>query len=280
MRPVVSEWIFDVTDATFYTRVIEQSKTVPVLVDFWAQWCGPCRILTPVLENMVSAREGKILLARANADQCPQTTRFYGVQGIPTVKLFKDGKVIGEFAGVLPEVDVGRFLDAHIPTDADTRAVQAESLFQEGSYGKAGSMAREILESNPGHELAVSVLVKSLLVAGKMTEAIRELEHHDQVSYGLDFLRGAMEFWNMAARGDSAEQIPGGDELDALLLAAARAFSAGDHEKTMEILLQSVVKNRKYRGELARKAMVALFCVVPDRPLVDRFRTDLSRALY
>ncbi|MFH1522074.1 MAG: thioredoxin [archaeon] len=101
----------DVTDANFETEVIEKSKTIPVLVDFWASWCGPCVALKPVLEKIASEYEGKFILAKANADDNPNSAEKFGVMSIPAVKLFKDGKVVDEFVGAQPEVTIKQWLD-------------------------------------------------------------------------------------------------------------------------------------------------------------------------
>src|ERR1700733_10793452 len=108
----------DVTEQDFDTTVIERSRTVPVLVDFWADWCGPCKQLAPALEKAVAAREGKVELAKLDVDANPNLTRAYGVQGIPSVKAFKDGELVDEFVGVLPPAAIERFLDKLVPPQA------------------------------------------------------------------------------------------------------------------------------------------------------------------
>src|SRR5277367_5605125 len=109
----------DVTEATFATAVIERSKQVPVVVDFWAEWCGPCRQLGPVLERSVAARDGKVELAKIDVDANPGVARTFGIQSIPAVKAFKDGRVAAEFVGAQPPAAVESFLDSLLPSEAD-----------------------------------------------------------------------------------------------------------------------------------------------------------------
>jgi putative thioredoxin len=111
--------VFDVTERDFEAQVLERSRTMPVVVDFWAEWCGPCRQLTPVLEQAVAAREGKVALAKLDTDRNPTISRAFGIQGIPAVKAFKDGRIAAEFTGAQPRAHVERFLDALIPSEAD-----------------------------------------------------------------------------------------------------------------------------------------------------------------
>ena len=111
--------VIDVTEQTFETEVIERSKQVPVVVDFWAEWCGPCRQLGPLIERAAGAREGDVVLAKLDTDANQETARAFGIQGIPAVKAFKDGKVVDEFVGALPPAQVERFLDRIVPSEAD-----------------------------------------------------------------------------------------------------------------------------------------------------------------
>ncbi len=116
----------DVTEETFATAVIERSKQVPVVVDFWAEWCGPCRQLGPVLERAVADRAGKVELAKVDTDSNQNLARAFGIQGIPAVKAFKDGAMVAEFTGVQPPQEVERFLDSLVPSEADGLVAQAD----------------------------------------------------------------------------------------------------------------------------------------------------------
>ncbi|MEX1158268.1 MAG: thioredoxin, partial [Thermomicrobiales bacterium] len=135
----------DVTDATFQSAVIEESKTRPVVVDFWAPWCGPCRILSPIIEKVAGEFEGDVVLTKLNVDENQQASAQYRVQGIPAVKAFRDGRVVNEFTGALPEPQVRAFFQSLAPTAADRASDEAEELLTGGDIAGAEARFREIL---------------------------------------------------------------------------------------------------------------------------------------
>ena len=147
--------VIDVTDATFEQEVIERSKQVPVVVDFWAEWCGPCRQLGPLIEREAGAREGDVVLAKLDTDANQRTAMEYRIQGIPAVKAFKDGRVVDEFVGAQPPPVVQRFFDGLVPSEAD-RLAGAED---EASLRKA-------IELQPGRPDASIRLARLLLARG------------------------------------------------------------------------------------------------------------------
>src|SRR5687767_8459080 len=159
--------VHDVTEAQFADAVVERSKEVPVVVDFWAEWCGPCRQLSPALEKAAQSREGEVELAKVDVDSNQQLAGAFGVQGIPAVKAFKDGKVVAEFTGAIPGPQVEQFFDSLVPSEADR--VVAESPEDEDALRRA-------LASDPRHSGAAIALAKLLVARGDTDEVQGILE--------------------------------------------------------------------------------------------------------
>jgi putative thioredoxin len=240
---------FDVTDADFDERVLRRSEQVPVLVDFWADWCQPCHMLAPLIEKAVSAHDGKIELAKLDVDANQATAARYGVRGLPTVKAFRDGRVATEFTGAQPPQVVARFVDSLVPSEAD-------ALVESGDE----AALRRALEIDPKHPVARRELGRKLLLSGETDEALELLEGvpGDFIAEGL------------AARA----RLSG----DADLAPAFEAWDAGDHATALE-LLQGTLADPE-RRDLVRRVMVAIFTDLgPEHPLSREHRRRLSAAL-
>jgi putative thioredoxin len=249
-QPKVS--IFDVGEADFEQRVLERSRELPVVVDFWADWCAPCKQLTPVLERAATARAGKVELAKVDVDQNPGLQATFRIQGIPAVKAFKDGRVAAEFTGALPPAQVERFFDELVPSEADELARSG----QEGDLRRA-------LELEPGHPTARRELGKLLLRRGDTDEAV-------------ELLQGASG--DFVADGLVARVALGGDPgLDS----AFETWDSGAHAQALEELQDVLAaETDPARKDLIRRAMVGLFTELgPDDPLAREHRRRLSAAL-
>jgi len=151
--------VFDVGEQDFMQRVVERSREVPVVVDFWAEWCGPCRALGPALEKAANAREGKIELAKVDVDQNQSLAQSFGIRGIPAVKAFRDGRVAAEFTGAIPPTEVERFFDGLVPSEADELASGADE-----------ESLRRALELEPGHAGAAVALARLLVELAALDE--------------------------------------------------------------------------------------------------------------
>jgi putative thioredoxin len=247
-----SATIFDVGEADFEQRVLERSRELPVVVDFWADWCGPCKQLTPVLERAATARAGKVELAKVDVDQNRGLQAAFRIQGIPAVKAFRDGRLAAEFTGALPPAEVERFFDALVPSEADELATSGE----EGDLRRA-------LELDSSHPTARRELGKLLLRSGETEQAVELLE-----GAAGDFVADGL-----LARARLAGDAP----LDA----AFEAWDGGDHGAALE-RLQAVLQGEsdRDRKDLIRRVMVALFTELgPDDPLAREHRRRLSAAL-
>jgi putative thioredoxin len=237
-----------VTDADFEQRVVERSAALPVLVDFWADWCQPCHMLAPVIEDAVAAHEGKIELAKLDVDSNQATAARYGVRGLPTVKAFRDGRVVSEFTGAQPPAVVERFVVGLVPSEADELAGGDEEAL------------RRALELEPGHATARRELARLLLRRGESEEALALLNGvaGDFVAEGL------------AARA----RLAGDDDL----AQAFEAWDGGDPATALE-LLQAALADPE-RRDAVRRVMVAIFTELgPEHPLAREHRRRLSAAL-
>jgi putative thioredoxin len=253
--------VYDVTERDFMERVVERSREIPVVVDFWAEWCGPCRTLGPALEAAIEKRQGEVELAKLDTDANQSLAASFGIRGIPAVKAFKDGKVVAEFTGAIPPAQIEQFLDGIVPSPADKLAAADD----EDSLRKA-------LELDPRNGHAARKLARMLLDRGDTDEAL-EL---------LDRLPGDFEAEGLAARARLLAEI-GEDRTDGAGT-LSRAFAAWDEGKLEDALesLQEVVGDTDdpERRDLLRRVMVAIFTELgADHPLAREHRRRLAAAL-
>jgi putative thioredoxin len=250
--------IFDVDEAGFVERVVERSREVPVVVDFWADWCGPCKALTPALERAAGAREGKVDLAKVDVDRNPGLAQTFRVQGIPSVKAFRDERVVNEFVGALPPPEVERFFDGLVPSEAD-------ELVRQASQDGDDAALRRALELDPSHAEAARALGRLLLRRGETAEALEVLE-----PFQSDFVAAGL-----AARARLEQDGDG-------LRPAFEAWDRGDYETALELFQEALATEEDgARRDSIRQAMVAIFNELgPDDELARRHRRRLAAALY
>jgi putative thioredoxin len=245
--------VIDVTDATFDSDVLERSKQLPVVVDFWAEWCGPCKMLGPVIEKAATAREGDVVLAKLDTDANPQTAARFRIQGIPAVKAFKDGQVVAEFVGAQPPQNVERFFDGLVPSEVD-RLIAA---------GDEASLRRAV-ELDPARGDAAVPLARLLLGRGEREEALRVAGN----------VAGNFQAEGLAAR------IRLEDRGEPDLSAAWSALDAGDHAGAIDALIAALPATDGARDDIRQAVVAILDELGVDHPLARDARRRLAAALY
>ena len=254
--------VFDVSQADFGQRVVERSREIPVVVDFWAAWCGPCRALTPALEAAATAREGQVDLAKVDVDRNQALAASFRVQGIPSVKAFRDGAVVDEFTGALPPPEVERFFDRLVPSEADRLAAADDE-----------ASLRRALELDPRQVDAARKLGRLLLERGDTADAAAVLERfeHDYEAAGL--LARIRLTDRVADDGDFRE-------VSQPILQAFAAWDAGELAEALGHLQEAVEHADSDDRDLIRQAMVAIFTELgPGHPLAREHRRRLAAAL-
>jgi putative thioredoxin len=244
--------VIDVTEASFAQEVIERSRSVPVVVDFWAEWCGPCRTLGPALEAAEKAREGKVVLAKVDVDANQGLAARYRVQGIPAVKAFRDGEVAGEFVGAVPKPKVEELFDSLVPSRADELLAKGDEL-----------SLREAAELEPRRADIAVALAKARLGRGAEEDALAAVEPFE----------GDFAAEGLSARVRLVKRGVGAD--------AFAALDRGEREAALDALISEIAgADEDAREDLRRTVVGVLTDLDPADPLGPKYRKRLAAALY
>jgi putative thioredoxin len=281
----------DVDIGAFQEQVIDASHQRPVLVDFWAEWCAPCRLLKPVLEELALEYGGRFRLAKVNSDKNQELAARYGVRGIPTVKAFLNGQPVKEFTGALPAAEIRAFIDGLMPSPAEPLRVAAVEARARGEAEVARSLLNDAAQVDPGNETVQLDLAEILVDLGNL-ESAREMldaqEHKAKDATRVAALRARLKLMAAGSGGDpatlKARIEANAADLDARLQLANSLARADDFASALDQLLEIVRRDRAWRDEIARRTMLDLFTLLGADPrhddLIRDFRVRLARTLH
>jgi putative thioredoxin len=267
----------DVSEANFSELVLERSKEKPIVVDFWAPWCGPCRVLGPVLEKEVGALGGRVEMVKINTDENQALAGSFQIQGIPAVKAFRDGKIVAEFVGARPAAFVKSWLAGLAPSPSVEQLSAAVLAQKEGRTAEAEQALRGLIDDPETRDESRLRLARLLIGAGRAAEAAAVVTGIDPRSAASTSVENVERL--IALAGEEATTATG-DPLDEKWSAATAALRRGDFGAALEGLLEIVTRNRKFKDDGARLAMLAVFDQLGgEDPLTQDYRRRLQIVL-
>ncbi|HEY6951695.1 MAG TPA: tetratricopeptide repeat protein [Bacteroidota bacterium] len=263
----------------FDNDVVRLSATVPVVVDFWAEWCGPCRLLTPILERLAGKYKGTWELRRLNTEQYPDVAAKYSIRSIPNVKMFFGGTVINEFVGALPEAAVERWLGSALPDKHNAELDEAELFLKQHRKEDAAKIVERVLTLVPGHERAKALLALSMVFSNPRlaAELVASIDESSPYHDNADTVR---TFGALFARLNDLSVLPESpakrDYVDAITHIAEGRFDAA-----LKSFISVIRNDRYYDDDGSRKACVAIFRYLgEDNDVTLKHRRDFGSALY
>ncbi len=263
----------------FSTDVIERSYNIPVVVDFWAEWCAPCRMLGPVLERLAAKNSDKWLLVKLDTEQFPELASQYGVQGIPNVKLFVDGEVAAEFEGALPEEGIVKWLNDSLPGPYRKQLQEAQQLLLEGKLRKAQKLLHKIIKAEPQNHLALILLASSYLYADhqKAIELVSPIREDSEQFDMAESIRTLGKLFQLRKQPDTLPE----SSMKAVYLDAIDNLRAQKFGQALEKFIDVIRVKRAYDDEGARKACIAIFKFLGENhEITQKYRREFSSALY
>jgi putative thioredoxin len=280
--------VIDVTDETFEADVLERSHQLPIVVDFWAEWCGPCRVLGPTLEKLADEGKGKFLLAKVDTDRAQRVSQILGIKSIPTVIAFRGGKPVAQFSGALPEEAVREFLERLMPSPSDEIVEEADKL-RASAPMQAEPLYRRALEMDDGHAGAGIGLAELMAERGERDEARAMVEgllpatgaHGERIEQ-LHALLALSDGASEASEEELRERLAANPKDTSAMMDLGQVFAANRrYPEALQMFFQAAESDREVAKGAAKERMVELFHVVGVRSeLADDYRTKLRRLLY
>jgi len=276
------------TGDDFDVKVIRVSRETPVMVDFWAEWCGPCRSLTPILHEIVAELDGAVMLVTVDTDREMELARRYQIRSLPTVKLFRDGVPVDEFMGALPASRVRAFLEPYVVRESDCTAEQATALAHQGDFEAARTLFADALESEPGNLRVRLRYAEEAVRAGETDladELLRQVPIESAQDPGVQRLKALISFHGLIHPETSEERLETGaasspPDPGALRELAARKVLGGEYAGALSLQLKLLETDKQYADRAAQKDMLAVFELVDDPELVADYRRRMAGLLY
>jgi putative thioredoxin len=273
-----SQFVIDVNETDFQTQVIERSTQQPVVVDFWAEWCIPCRSLDPILEKLAENSAGAFLLAKLDVDRNPRLAMQFGVKGIPAVKAFRNGQVVAEFTGLQSETRIREFVGGLGPSTFDLTTGKANGLLAQGEWSDAEDLLRQVIEENPDHPGALLGIARARLALGETAGALPILRNFPA---SKEYIQAEQLTVLAQAMADAEIEPRDEDELAPTYANALRLVGRGQLAAAMDGLLGVLRENKNYRKGEARKAAIGLLALLgEDSPLTRQYRNELASLLF
>ena len=282
-------YIFDVTTETFEQYVINNSLHVPVLVDFWAPWCGPCKSLMPILTKLAEEYDGQFLLAKVNIDEQQELALQFGVRSVPTVKLFRHGQGVDEFSGALPESQLRAFIDQHVEKESDRRLPAIMAQFNAGEQEAALLQLRELRALEPANRQLVETELEMLLAMKQFSEAqtlLQSLPAEVQLEPSMQALHSTLQLQLAASEAPDSDELQrrleqNPNDSEARYQLGVQLTTAGEYEAALQTFLELLRRDRNYGDEAARKGMLMVFDQLgADDELVSRYRRQMFTVLH
>lgn len=272
--------IIEVSEATFKNEVIAYSSQMPVVVDFWAEWCVPCRTLGPILEKLATEAQGAFRLAKVNVDENPKLAMHYQVNSIPSVKTFQAGEVVGEFLGLKPEPEVRQFLHKLAPSASELSLEKGHSLYNDGQWEAASTAFRDVLKGSPDHSQALLGLAKSLLAHGKSSDSLvilREFPASQEYSAAERLLPLAEVTANLALNELEINESP----LSAAFVNTLKVAGNGNLLAAIDGLLDIIRDDKNHRAGETRRVILSMFEMLdPKDQELKKYRSELATLLF